>query len=490
MSINVVLDLAAAACPGRVACGSPVGGWTFGELAELAERAASVIADADCEHVAFLGLNGPAFTLAVFAAAKAGVPITPLNYRLPDSQLTALLARIPGALVLADQAFAPRLPATARVMSVEWFSKAARTAPRKTAAPNESRPAVVLFTSGTTSEPKGVVLRHDHLVSYVLGTVDLASADEDECALVSVPAYHVAGVASLLTGAYAGRRTVYLPDFSPAGWLDLVRAERVTSAMVVPTMLARIVEELAGAPARTPTLRALSYGGARMPAAVLEQALRAFPDTGFTNAYGLTETSSTIAVLSPEDHRAAAASGDPAVRARLGSAGRAVPGVELRVCEGALYVRGAQVSGEYLGQGSALDADGWFATRDRARIDADGYLFIEGRADDTIIRGGENIAPAEIEDVLLRHPAIRDAAVAGVPDEEWGERIGAMVVLHPGYDVDGAGIRGWARQRLRGSKTPDLIVIRDALPYNSTGKLVRRELTEALAEELRMESAQ
>jgi acyl-CoA synthetase (AMP-forming)/AMP-acid ligase II len=254
-------------------------------------------------------------------------------------------------------------------------------------------------------------------------------------------------------------------------------------------MLARIVEELRGSPARLPTLRALSYGGARMPATVLEQALRAFPDTGFTNAYGLTETSSTIAVLSPEDHRVAAASDDPAVRARLGSAGRAVPGVELQVREGILHVRGAQVSGEYLGQGSALDSGGWFPTRDLARIDSGGYLFIEGRADDTIIRGGENIAPAEIEDMLLRHPAVRDAGVAGVPDTEWGERIGAMVVLRPGHDVGGDEIRAWARQRLRGSKTPDVIAIRDALPYNSAGKLARRDLARELAEELRMEDA-
>ena len=489
MSISVLLDLAAETFPDRVACGSPGAAWSFAELAELAERGATVLADSGCEQVVFLGLNGPAFTLAVFSAAKAGIPITPLNYRLPDSQLASLLKRVPGALVLADQAFVSRLPPAARVTIAESFEATARTAPRRTAAVDESRPAVVLFTSGTTSAPKGVVLRHDHLVSYVLGTVDLGAADEDECALVSVPPYHVAGVAGLLSNTYAARRTVHLPEFSPARWLDLVRSERVTTAMVVPTMLARIVEELGGSPARTPSLRALAYGGSRMPGTVLEQALRAFPDTGFTNAYGLTETSSTIAVLTPDDHREAVASSDPEIRARLGSAGRAVLGVEFQVRDGDLYVRGAQVSGEYLGQGSALDSDGWFATRDRARIDTGGYLFIEGRADDTIIRGGENIAPAEIEDVLLSHPAVLDAAVAGVPDEEWGERIGAMVVLRPGHDADSASIRDWARQRLRGAKTPELIAVRDALPYNSTGKLVRRDLAEALAAELRMESA-
>lgn len=487
MSIGVLLDLAASACPERTAYGSRGAGTTFGELLELAERGASVLSGSGCEHVAFLGLNGPGFALSVFAAAKAGVPITPLNYRLPDGQLHALLARIPGALVLADQALSSRLPAMARVATTEWFSETAKTAPRANTAADEGRPALLLFTSGTTSEPKGVVLHHDHLVSYVLGTVDMASAGDDECALVSVPPYHVAGVASLLSNTYAARRTVHLPDFTPGGWLDLVRSENVTSAMVVPTMLARVVDALGESSAHTPALRALSYGGARMPVAVLEKALHAFPGTGFTNAYGLTETSSTITVLSPEDHRAAMTSGDPAVRARLGSAGRAVPGIELQVRDGMLYVRGPQVSGEYLGQGSALDADGWFHTRDRARIDADGYLYIEGRADDTIIRGGENIAPAEIEDVLLQHPAVHDAAVAGLPDPEWGERIGAVVVLHPGHDAAPDEIRAWARQRLRGSKTPDVLAIRDALPYNATGKLVRRDVAATLADELRTE---
>jgi acyl-CoA synthetase (AMP-forming)/AMP-acid ligase II len=261
--------------------------------------------------------------------------------------------------------------------------------------------------------------------------------------------------------------------------------------MVVPTMLARIVEHLDGHPADVPTLRSLAYGGARMPHTVLEAALRTFPDTGFTNAYGLTETSSTIALLGPEEHRTALGSDDPAVRARLRSAGRMVPGVEAEIRDaagtaqppgstGELWVRGPQVSGEYKGAASLLDSDGWFHTRDLARFDDEGYLFVEGRADDTIIRGGENIAPAEVEDILLRHDAVREAAVVGVPDEEWGERIAAFVVVHEGARVDAEDLRAWVRARLRGSKTPDLVIFRDELPYTPTGKLLRRELLTAM----------
>jgi acyl-CoA synthetase (AMP-forming)/AMP-acid ligase II len=275
---------------------------------------------------------------------------------------------------------------------------------------------------------------------------------------------------------------VYLNAFNPTEWLATVRRERVTHALLVPTMLARVVAEVGDADARTPTLRSLAYGGARMPRPVFEQALRTFPGTGFVSAYGLTETASSIAVLSPEDHRAALTSDDPAVRDRLGSVGRALPGIEFQVRRedgspadtgetGLVFVRGDQISGEYGGH-SGLDADGWFATRDAGRLDADGYLFIEGRADDTIIRGGENIAPAEIEDVLLAYPGIREAAVLGMPDPEWGQRLLAVVV----GEGEPEEIKQWVRQRLRSSKTPETIVFRRELPKTETGKLLRRVL--------------
>ena len=202
------------------------------------------------------------------------------------------------------------------------------------------------------------------------------------------------------------------------------------------------------------------------------------------NAYGLTETASTVAVLGPDDHRAALASDDPVVRRRLSSVGQVLPMVEIEIRDdndavlpageaGLIYLRGEQIAGEY-SSGSVLDADGWFFTRDRGSVDADGYLFIEGRTDDTIIRGGENIAPAEIETVLLAHPAVADVCVVGVPDDEWGQRIVAAVVLRPGASVDEATLRDSVRVQLRGAKTPDSIVFRDTLPHTDTGKMLRR----------------
>ena len=211
-----------------------------------------------------------------------------------------------------------------------------------------------------------------------------------------------------------------------------------------------------------------------MPAPVLEQALALLPDTEFVNAYGLTETSSTVCLLDPDDHRRAHASEDPAERARLASVGRPVPGVEVRVVDGEIWVRGDQVAGEYLDTESQRDGDGWLHTGDRGSVDVDGYVFVEGRGDDVIIRGGENVSPAEVEDTLLRHPAVAGAAVVGVPDPEWGERIGAMVVLRRGAVVDVDELRAFARHRVGSLKTPELVIVRDELPHTATGKVLRR----------------
>jgi acyl-CoA synthetase (AMP-forming)/AMP-acid ligase II len=414
--------------------------------------------------------------------------VIPLNYRLGHDQLAGLLARHPRALVISD--LRPRT--SARVISTrEWRSACARPAPGMPRWQDDPEAvAAVLYTSGTTSSPKAAVLRHRHLVSYLLGSVDFGAAGERDAMLVSVPPYHIAGVSSLLSNVYAGRRVVYLETFTPHGWLDCVRTQQISHALIVPTMLARITEHLGdAAEAGVPTLRSLAYGGARMPVPVLERAVRLFPAVGFVNAYGLTETSSTIAVLGPDDHRLALA-GDPLARTRLGSVGRLLPDVEAQVRgpggvlppgqPGDIYVRGPQVSGEYRDHGSLLDVEGWFATRDRGWIDADGYLFVEGRADDTIIRGGENIAPAEIEEVLLGHCAVADAAVVGVPDERWGQDIAAAVVLRPGWTAGAEELRDWVRSRLRGSKTPALIVFRRELPQTPTGKILRREILASL----------
>jgi long-chain acyl-CoA synthetase len=502
VNLMMLLEMAADGFGDRVAVGSHDGGMTYRQLYERAGAGAAVLRELGVERVAFLDVNGEAFPVALFASAWAGLPFVPLNYRLSDAALRELLAQVDPAVVIEEDREVPAMAGAAKVsltrsgflLAVDQVLAAGQALEPGTWSYDGDDVAVLLYTSGTTSAPKAAILRHRHLVSYILSTVEFMGADDGDAALMTVPPYHVAGVSGVLSNLYAGRRLVPLANFTPEGWLQLARAEQVTNALLVPTMLARIVEHLVEhhgeelpESAQVPTLRHLGYGGAKMPPSVIEKALRLFPTCDFVNAYGLTETSSTIAVLGPADHREAFASDDPGVRARLGSAGVPLPGVEVEIRDdegnpvgpgvaGEIFLRGEQISGEYVGRAPQRTDDGWFPTRDRGWLDDGGYLFVEGRADDTIIRGGENIAPAEIEECLMRHEAVLEAAVVGVPDEQWGECIAAVVVLREGEGATVEQLRDHVRSCLRSSKTPDRIEFRPELPYTDTGKLLRRQV--------------
>jgi|tagenome__1003787_1003787.scaffolds.fasta_scaffold20988409_2 acyl-CoA synthetase (AMP-forming)/AMP-acid ligase II len=493
MNLSMLLDMAADGYGDRLMVGRRGDGHSAEELRHLAIGGAALLRERGAEALIYLDVNGPCFPAALFAAARAGVPLVPLNYRLSAEQLEVLLLKHVGAVVIAEERFHSLLERLGLTVfsSQEWLSTVAAAPYRGGAAGDDGSvaeevdtPAVIIYTSGTTSAPKGVLLRHENLVGYVLGSVEFGGAEAGDASLVSVPPYHIAAVANAVTNLYAGRRCIVLEQFTGEEWLELVRREGVTHALVVPTMLARIIE--ADTDRSVPSLKTLAYGGAPMPVSVIERAMASWPEVDFVNAYGLTETSSTISVLGPEEHRSAVQSTVPAVRARLGSAGLPVPSVEVEIrgasgevlgagTTGHIFVRGQQVSGEYAGIGSVLDERGFFDTRDEGYLDDAGYLFIGGRTDDTIIRGGENIAPAEIEERLLAHGDIADAVVVGVPDEEWGQRLEAAVVPRAGRTVDVLALRDYAREHLRGSKTPDRIVVWDVLPRNDVGKLIRRE---------------
>jgi acyl-CoA synthetase (AMP-forming)/AMP-acid ligase II len=479
VNLAMILEMAADAFGERTAIGSIDDGLSYGQLRQAARAIADRVEDSGATHLALIEPNGPIVPAALFGAAWAGVSYAPLNYRLPDASLDELIARIQPSV-------------TAGVHWVDPESKSERAFPD-----GPALPAVVLFTSGTSAAPKAAVLAHDQLLAYVFNTVEFGSAGADEASLMSSPPFHIAGVTAMLSSTYSGRRVVPLPGvrFSPEEWVETASREAVTHAFVVPTMLARIVHVMEADPkARIPSLRNLVYGGARMPAPILERALELFPETDFVNAYGLTETSSTVCLLGPDEHRLAMYSDDPVWTARLSSVGLPVPGIEVRITDesgadvgidspGEIQVRGAQVSGAYADTESKTDADGWLRTGDRGWLDVDGYLFCEGRADDTIIRGGENIGPAEIEDALLTHDAVSAAAVVGLPDEEWGERIVAAVTLRPGVDeIDTEHLREWVRERVGSLKTPEQIEIREELPQTATGKILRRQLRDELAE--------
>jgi acyl-CoA synthetase (AMP-forming)/AMP-acid ligase II len=488
MNIAMILEMAADAYGDQVAVSDGRTSLTYSQLRQRALAAAELIKANGSHNTALLDVNSAAIPVVLFGAALAGTAYAPLNYRLAKDELSDLLNRIsPATLFTTNKAFdgltAPdgmvlmdrnRLPAGDGVERA-WPDLSG----------DGGEIAVHLFTSGTTGKPKAAILRHENLVSYILGTVEFASAEEGDTSLISVPPYHIAGISQVLSATYAGRRIVFLENFEARAWLDLAAAERVTNAFVVPTMLVRIIDALASGSWDLSALKGISFGGGKMPVAVIERAMALLPQVDFTNAYGLTETSATICILTPEDHRTAAASTEPHIRRRLGSVGRAIATVEIEVrgddgavlppgAPGLIHARGAQVAGEYLGTGSMLDAGGWFLTRDRGFLDEDGFLFLEGRDDDVIVRGGENISPGEIEDVLLEHPAILDAAAVAVPDETWGEAIGVAIVVQPGQTVTEDEVVEWVRARLRSSRLPSVVRFRAELPYNEMGKVLRR----------------
>jgi acyl-CoA synthetase (AMP-forming)/AMP-acid ligase II len=495
MSISLLLEMAVSGDPDRLAVVSGDVRLTTRELSDLADGGAGVIEASGCEHVAYVGAGGAMLPLLLFSSARSGRTFTPINYRLSADGIQALIERLPSPLVIVDARYRDMIGSAGKtVMDSDEFLAAARTAEPAAEFPDPDAVGVVLFTSGTTSAPKAVELTHNNLTSYITGTVEFGAAEPTDAALICVPPYHIAGVSAALSNLYAGRKMVYLPNFDADEWVRLVQEEAVTTATVVPTMLDRIVKVLEAGGQQLPSLRNLAYGGSKVGLPLVRKALELLPGVGFVNAYGLTETSSTIAVLTPDDHRAAHGAEDAAVARRLGSVGQPVAGIEVQVRDeagnvlgagetGELFVRGDQVSGRYTGIGSVLDEQGWFPTRDIAMLDDEGYLFLGGRSDDTIIRGGENIAPAEIEDILVEHAHVHEVAVVGAEHPEWGQEIVAVVVPVAGIDPDPQELREHVRAALRGSRTPDRVVFRDELPTNATGKVLRREIVASLQQD-------
>ncbi len=494
MHLSILLDMAADALGDRPAFTDDSGTVTYAELRTEATALAHRLREGSGERTVFLGTNSLAVPRALFGAALAGTAFTPLNYRLTDAELQRVAERAAPGIAIVDDNMASRIADVPglELLTTTEVAKLVTTPvdDELLVDPDSDALGVLLFTSGTTGEPKAAVLRHNHLSSYVLSTLEFASAGEEEAALVSVPPYHIAGISAAVSSLFIGRRVVYLPAFTPEAWVAAAAEHHITHAMVVPTMLGRVLDVIESSGTALPDLRHLSYGGGRMPVEVVERAMALLPNTGFVNAYGLTETSSTISVLGPDDHRDAASSADPVVRARLGSVGRPHDAIELSIrddlgepvgagVQGEIWVRGDQVSGEYIGRASRA-VEGWFPTNDGGWLDEGGYLFITGRLDDVIVRGGENISPGEIEDVLRQHPDVADVAVVGVPSQEWGEDIAAAVVARPDTHPEPAELGAWVRERLRSTKQPSVIRVLDELPYNETGKLLRRVVREVL----------
>jgi acyl-CoA synthetase (AMP-forming)/AMP-acid ligase II len=467
------------------------------------------------DRMAVLDTNSARYVEAYFAASMLGAVFVPLNYRAKAQELEYTITTAGARLLMVGERYAAavsdlrhRLPCVAAYVAMESPQPGMALFEELIAAAcweadevevDEEDINILIYTSGTTGRPKGVMLSYADFVAYVCGNTELADGTPRGRALLCVPLYHIAGLTSLMTSVFTGRTVVMRRQFEPSDWLDTVQREGITHAFLVPTMLKRILDHPDFGGYNLATLQLLAYGAAPMPVTVIRRAIEEFPATvGFVNAFGQTETTATVTMLLPEDHRLEGTAPDVARKLRrLSSIGRPLPDVEVRIVDtagvevrrgeiGEIVVRTSRLMKGYLAQDEATAqtiVDGWLHTRDMGWMDDDDYLYLSGRKDDLIIRGGENISPAEVEDVLHTHPAVEEAAVIGVPDGDWGEQVMAIVVPKPASMLTAEEVIAWCHQRLATFKNPERVQFVTELPRNPLGKVLRNELREKFRRE-------
>jgi acyl-CoA synthetase (AMP-forming)/AMP-acid ligase II len=478
MNIGTIIDAAATGDPERIALiiGNRAVG--YGQLASAVERCAAGLAANGVvagNRVAVVDGGSLLSIAAVIGAARIGAAAALMNPALTPSELRELLYNAGCAGVgVAGEPYTDRLRAAGatRVLTPADLLSADQLSPVSREEEVADRDALVLFTSGTTGLPKAVGITNRQLSLRIRGIGSRFRADTaPTVGMMCVPFFHVGGSLGVLGSLYSGNTSVVQDRFDAKEWLRLVQEHQVRTAFLVPTMLHRILDHPDFARTDLSSLVAIAYGAAAAPVALVRRAMAALPHVAFANVFGQTETLGAYTTLLPDDHRDAN---------RVGSVGRPLPGVEVRVVDpetgrdvetgtvGELWVNTDQnVSG------------GWLHTGDLARQDAQGYIYPSGRLSDTINRGGEKFGPVEVEEALRAHPAVRDVAVAGVADDEMGQRVGAAVVAHLPVTLEE--LRSHCRDRIAYFKLPERLMIVDRIPYTETGKVNRRQLAALIA---------
>ncbi|HVM96298.1 MAG TPA: long-chain-fatty-acid--CoA ligase [Candidatus Acidoferrales bacterium] len=484
---------------------------TYGQLWTEIQRLGNVlralgVRAGDC--VAVLQTNSHRFVQAYYATAHIGAVFLPLNYRAKLPELEYMITTANAKVLLVGDRYVeavnqlrPRLTEVKHYVALESSHEGMGSVHELLSTANseldqaeveDEDTTILMYTSGTTALPKAVLLTYNDFTAYVTANVEMADGTPRGTSLICVPLYHIAGATNVMSNMWSGRKMVLLRQFDAGEWLRTVEREQVTHAFLVPTMVKQLIDHPDFAKHDLSSLQNLSYGGAAMPFPVVRRAIEMFPKSvGFVNAFGQTETTSTLTVLGPDDHCLDGTPSEVEIRLkRLKSIGRPLPDVELKVVDddggdlsigqiGELWVRTPRVMkgyGSKEGTTSPLQADGWLPTRDMGWLDEDGYIFLAGRKDDMIIRGGENIAPAEVEAVIYSHPSVDEAAVIGVSDVEWGQRVVAFVVARPGITLTTEELSEFCRQRLASFKKPEVIRFLDELPKNQMGKVLKKDL--------------
>jgi acyl-CoA synthetase (AMP-forming)/AMP-acid ligase II len=463
---------------------------TFDELLDLVPRVGSVLADNGVgpgDRVMLLAFNSAEWIVGFWATLAAGAVVVLANAWWSEEELRHALGVVDVGLVLADPRSAKLVPAGVPVLELEEMVAQAASRPPLAAPPlaGEEEPAIILFTSGTSGPPKGAVLPHrsvialQHMLLHVTRQLPHTLGDDSprEVSLQTGPLFHIGGVQALVRQLLVGGTLVFPAGrFDPGEVLDLIEAEGVHRWGGVPTMVNRVLSEPSIGGRDLTTVRSISLGGSPVPPEIVTRIKTRFPNVerGVSQVYGLSEGGGTLTSASGRD-----------LVERPGTAGRPLPLVDLRIDRpdekgtGEVVARTPTQMLGYWGQSSdeAIDPDGWLHTGDLGHIDGDGYLFITGRMKDLIIRGGENVAAAHVENVLLGHPEVHDVAVCGRPDPDLGEIVAAAVVLDPSSTVTVAELRAFAAEHLAYFEIPTSWWLRtDPLPSNDVGKVQKRQL--------------
>jgi long-chain acyl-CoA synthetase len=464
---------------------------SYGALDEASARIAGFLADrgvAAGDRVGLILPNVPYFPIVLYGILRLGAVAVPMNPLLKDREVAFHLGDSGAKAVFGWHQFADAGRAGAEQADAEFVAVAPGEFERLLGGASPARDvveregddtAVIIYTSGTTGTPKGAELTHHNLLDSAEVAFDLVDTGPDSVAFGALPLFHVFGMNSGLNSIFrAGGSMTLLPRFEPGKALEIIQRDRVDVFLGVPTMYAAMLHHPDHGTFDTSTLDLCVSGGAAMPVEILRGFEEAF-GCKVLEGYGLSETCAMATFNRPDRER------------KPGSIGTPVRGVDIRLVDerdedvppgdvGELVIRSPQVMKGYFGRDDATAEamrGGWFHTGDMATVDDDGYYFIVDRKKDMIIRGGYNVYPREIEEVLYEHPAIREAAVVGVPHESLGEEVAAVVALKPGADAGEEELRDFAKQRVAAYKYPRRVHIVDDLPKGPTGKILKREIS-------------